>query len=460
MSRYRRVVWNEGMLLTPHHFQQSDNYHEDLLNSRIASLTPYEWGLLDLQINRDAIANGFVEVLSCSGVWPDGLSVSLPQLGPTPDARPVEDHFSASATSLDVYLAIPSKRVGAANFQANGGASSTTIRYLQDSGNVVDETSGENEQQLAYARGNFKILFADELREGYSAIKIAVLERTATGQLTFSDKYVPPALHVGASAWLGNLLRQLVELLIAKSRSLGDKVKQSNTGQASFTAHDTTVFWMLHTINSAIPTMTHLFRTRIVHPERLYREMVAIAGGLMTFAPDRHPKDIVKYDHLDLYGTFRQLEADIRDLLNLGVPERCVPIKLEKVRESLYVGRVNDDQLLKAAEFILGVGATTPEDRLISRVPIVFKIADGDGIDAVINNALMGVTLKHASPPPGPIPSRVGMHYFRLDRNAQDMALTRFWDRIIGLKTIAIYVPHGVPDEFPEAKLEMYAIKP
>ena len=91
MSRYRRVVWNEGMLLTPHHFQQSDNYYEDLLNARIASLTPYEWGILELQINRDAIANGFVEILSFSGVMPDGLAVSLPQMGPTPDPRPVEE---------------------------------------------------------------------------------------------------------------------------------------------------------------------------------------------------------------------------------------------------------------------------------------------------------------------------------------------------------------------------------
>ena len=448
------------MLLTPHHFQQSDNYHEDILNTRIASLTPYEWGILDLQINRDAIANGFVEILSCSGVMPDGLIVSIPQLGPAPDPRPVQDHFAAAATSLDVYLAIPSNRVGAANFQANGGQANTAVRYLQESGTSIDETTGENEQQVAFARGNFKILFADELRDGYSSIKIAELERTATGQLAFSDKFVPPALHLGASPWLGNLLRQLVELLIAKSRSLGDRRRQGGAGQVTFTADDTTVFWMLNAINAAIPVMAHLFRTRIVHPERLYREMISLAGSLMTFSVDRHPKDIVRYDHTDLYGTFRQLEIEIRDLLNIGVPERCVPIPLEKVRESLYVGRVNDDQLLKSAEFILGVAANIPEDRLISRVPVVMKIADGDGIDAVINNALMGVTLKHASPAPGPIPARTGMHYFRLDRNSHDLALTRFWERIIGLKTVAVYVPHGVPDEFPDAKLEMYAIKP
>ncbi|HYE76299.1 MAG TPA: type VI secretion system baseplate subunit TssK, partial [Blastocatellia bacterium] len=111
-------------------------------------------------------------------------------------------------------------------------------------------------------------------------------------------------------------------------------------------------------------------------------------------------------------------------------------------------------------EFILGVSAKIPEDRLIQRVPVIIKIADRDGIDTVINNALQGVNLKHASPAPGPIPARAGMHYFRLDRNAQDIALTRFWDRIISVKTLAVYVPHGVPDEFPDVKLEMYAIKP
>ena len=58
MSRYRKIVWNEGMLLTPHHFQQWDNYYEELLNSPFASLASYEWGVLDIQVNNEAFANG------------------------------------------------------------------------------------------------------------------------------------------------------------------------------------------------------------------------------------------------------------------------------------------------------------------------------------------------------------------------------------------------------------------
>jgi type VI secretion system protein ImpJ len=455
MSRYRRVVWNEGMLLSPHHFQQADNYFEDLLNARVAALLPYDWGVLDVQINRDAIANGSVQLTSCRGIMPDGLVVNIPQTCPEPEARAVGEHFGPTADRLDVHLAVPASRAGTANFQLNGGPGSAAVRYLQEPGVVIDETSGENEQQLAFARPNFRLLFAGELREGYSAIKIAELQRTTTGQLKISEEYVPPALHLGASPWLTNLLRQLIEFLVAKSRTLGERRHQSGAGQAVFTTDDGMVLWVLPTLNAAIPALTHLFRQRIVHPERLYAEMVRLAGALMTLVFDRHAKDLPRYEHSDLYNSFRQLDLEIRQLLEKVDPQRYVPIPLVQERPALYVARVNDDQLLHEAEFYLAVGAQVPENKLIERVPFAIKIADRDGIDVVINNALRGVSITHVTPP-GQIPTRAGLHYFRLDRNDLDMALKRFWDRIIALKTISVWIA----DEFPEAKLEMYAIKP
>jgi type VI secretion system protein ImpJ len=455
MSRYRRVVWNEGTLLTPHHFQQSDNYHEDLVNTRIAALLPYEWGLLELQINRDAVANGAVQLISCRGVMPDGLVINIPQTSPEPATRPVEDNFSPTADHLDVYLAVPAGRVGASNFQANGSIPAPSARFLQEAGTVIDETTGDNEQQLSFGRANFRLIFEGEMREGYSAIKIAELRRTTTGQLTLSHEYVPPALHIAASSWLTNLLRELIEYLVAKSRTLGERRHQSSAGQAVFSTDDGVILWVLPTVNAAIPALTHLFRQRIVHPERLYAEMVKLAGALTSLVFERHAKDLPQYEHQDLYNTFQRLDFEIRDLLERVDPKRYVPIPLTQERPALYVGKVNDEALLREAEFFLAVGANVPENKLIERVPFAIKIADRDGIDVVINNALRGVSVSHVTPP-GQIPTRQGFHYFRLDRNDQDIALTRFWDRVVALKTISVWVA----DEFPDAKLEMYAIKP
>ena len=438
------------MLLTPHHFQQWDNYHDEQLHSRFASLVAYEWGVLDLQLSNESIANGFVELVRCRAVMPDGLIVNIPQTDAAPHRRGVEDHFPPDSEELSVHLCIPSKRAGAAHVQTNGGDRGQMFRYWQETANVIDETTGQNEQQVAFAHSNLRLMFDDELREGYSHIKIAELQRTTTGQFAFNENYIPPALNVEASPWLANLLRQIVEILIAKSSSLADQRRQRTTSLADFTTSEIAIFWLLNTVNASIPGLTHLLRTRLVHPERLYSDLIELCGRLMTFSTDRHPKDIVRYEHTDLYTTFNQLASELRLLLETVIPTRCVQIPLESTRESVYVGRVQDERLLAEAEFFLGVNAKISEGQLIERAPRVIKLASRDVIDAVIGSGLPGVTLTHASPPPSPIPTRIGFHYFGLHKDGV------FWNAIRDSRSVAVYVP----DDLPEEKIELYAIKP
>ncbi len=450
MSKYRKIVWNEGMLLTPHHFQQWDNYHEELLNSRVRSAVSFAYGVLELQINNEAIANANFQITNCRAVLPDGLIVNVPDAEAVPDLRPVGDHFKAETEKLGVHLAIPAMKAGEANFQANGAKAGSNLRYLQEGTLVKDETSGINEQPLAYAKNNLRIIFDDELRDGFTSIKIAELLRTPTGQLKISEDYIPPILNVSGSTWLTNMLRQMVEILITKSGSLGEQRRQRQAGLADFTTSDTGVFWLLHTINSSIPAMSHFFRSPLLHPEKLYLEMAGLAGKLMTFSTDFHPKDIVKYEHDDLYFTFYNLSAQLRQLLETVIPSRCVQIPLEKTRETLYVGRVEDARLLKDAAFYLAVRSQMPEAKLIDGVPRMVKIASRDVIDSVIGSALPGVVLTLANPPPAPIPARVGFKYFHLD------SIGPYWDGIKGSKVLSVYIP----DEITDAKLEMYAVKP
>ncbi len=450
MSKYRKIVWNEGMLLTPHHFQQWDNYHEELLNSRVSAVLPYEYGVLDLQINNEAVANGNFQITNCRAVLPDGLMINVPDAEAVPDLRPVGDHFQPESERLGVHLAIPARKNGEANFAANGAKPNYNLRFLQEGAMVKDETSGTNEQPLAYAKSNLRIIFDDELRDGFTSIKIAELERTATGSLKISEQYIPPILKSSASNWLVNMTRGLVEILITKSGSLGEQRRQRNASLADFTTSEVAVFWLLHTINSSIPTMAHYFRSPMLHPEKLYLALAELVGKLMTFSTEHHPKDIVRYDHDDLYFTFFNLSQQLKELLETVIPSRCVPIPLEKVRDTLYVGRVEDERLLKEAAFYLAVNSPMPESRLIEGVPRVVKIASRDVIDSVIGSALPGVVLTHSNPPPAPIPARVGFRYFMLD------SIGPYWNGIKGSKVLAVFVPDEIPDE----KLEMYAVKP
>ncbi len=437
------------MLLTPHHFQQWDNYYEDLVNSRIRAENSFDYGVLNIQINREAISNGDFQLTNLYAVLPDGIVVNMPDADGVPDLRPIGDHFHPEQESLGVHIAIPAKKVGEANYQANGAPTSKNLRYLQEGALVKDETSGTNEQPVAYAKSNTRIIFDDELRDGFTSMKIAELERTPTGQLKLSATFIPPMLRCSANDWLVNMQRQLVEILIAKSGSLGEQRRQKNASLADFTTSEVAVFWLLHTINSAIPTMSHYFRSPLLHPESLYLSMASIVGQLLTFSVTDHPKDIVKYDHDDLRLTFATLAAQLRDLLETVIPSRCVPIPLEKTRETLYVGRIEDERLFKNAGFYLAVRAKVAEAKLIDSVPRVVKVGSRDVIDTIIGSALPGVVLGHSNPPPAPIPTRVGFQYFKLDTNGA------YWDGVKGSKVISVYVPEELKDE----KVEMYAVK-
>ena len=128
----------------PQHFQQSDRYHESLLNLRMKSIAPLYWGVVDLEINEEGLENGNFMLLSCHGILPGGAPMDIPETDPVPISRAIEEHFDPSLEQLDVYLAIPVERPDAANCSLGDNGSNET-RYATESISVVDENTGDND---------------------------------------------------------------------------------------------------------------------------------------------------------------------------------------------------------------------------------------------------------------------------------------------------------------------------
>jgi type VI secretion system protein ImpJ len=446
MTRYRKVLWYEGMMLYPHHFQQWDNYYEELLDERLAALTPYSWGALELRVNASAVAHGELRLEQCRAVMPDGLLIDVPGRDRAPAARsPIEDFFPSNATHLDVHLAVPARRVRDVNFNAGGNDDGHLFRYGQAAGEVPDETGRGASKEIAFAGSNLRLLFDNEPRDDYSSINIARIVRAPTGRLALAENFVAPGLCIGSSDWLMVMVRKLVDVLTAKSSVLG---KQTRPGLAGFTNSDVRRFWMLHAVNSALPRLAHLRRTPAAHPERLYSEMVELAGALMTLTPEHHPKDIVSYDHRNLYKTFDELSRLIHALLETVLSEKCVLIRLEEKNESVYVGNIQDVSLLDNGEFYLGVHAGVSDEKVIRNVPSVVAISEPEVIDALIESSTPGLPLRHTQP--SDFEPVAGYFYFKLDR------ADSLWQGIKAARGLAVYIPS---DEFPEHKVEMYAVK-
>ena len=93
----RPVHWHEGMFLQPHHFQAADQYARHALRESEDWFHPFGWGLRQVELDRDAIANYTMTLRTCEARFKDGSKVIIPG---DVAVDPVElwSAFSSSAT--------------------------------------------------------------------------------------------------------------------------------------------------------------------------------------------------------------------------------------------------------------------------------------------------------------------------------------------------------------------------
>src|SRR5262245_11794002 len=172
MSWYTKVAWTEGLFLRPHHFQQSDRYHEHLLESRVRYATPYPWGFSQLEIDRDLAQQSKFALRRAAGVLPDGTPFDIPADSPLPPPIVTPDN----AAQQIVWLLMP---VAASNMrEADDREAESAARYIIGSETFIDSTSSlrvEEEVDIAFPRLGFEL--RKTTKPGYIGLGIArVLE--------------------------------------------------------------------------------------------------------------------------------------------------------------------------------------------------------------------------------------------------------------------------------------------
>jgi type VI secretion system protein ImpJ len=453
MKNRHRVVWTKGMFLTPQHFQTQDQFVEDALQFRFAASHYANWGVTELDIDSDGLGNGLFRLNRCGGIMPDGEPFDIPEADDLPPSRSVAEHFPPTRDSLDVFLAIPENRPRARNVTipgaAQGGPSEAppTTRYLAETRMVTDDNAGGEEKPVQVARRTFRLLFEDDYRDGFSCFRIAQVTRNAAGMPVLNPRFVAPSLDLASSAYLSMLLRRQIEILATKSAALSAPRRERGKLLAEFSPSETANFWLLHTVNSYLPELKHIWKVRHGHPEPAYVAMLRLAGALATFSLEARPENLPDYDN-DLGRCFTQLDDRIRDLMETVIPSKFVAVPLEVRDRFIWGGTVTEDQYFRNSQFFFAVSAKMGVDDLIRKVPQLVKISAPDDIQRVIRNSLPGVTLRHTPVPPAAIPMKLDNQYFSLNQGGP------LWDAIKLSRQIAVHAP----GEIVEPRMEILIV--
>lgn len=440
MSKHRRVLWNEGMLLSPQHFQQADRAIHHLLAERFRTANAFDFGLTHLELDREALRNGRMSLIAARGVLPDGSPFALPDEDPLPPPRAIEGHFDSKSDAMLVHLGIPMSRSGRAQLGEAGAPSATAPRFAADAIYLQDDNTGRDEREVMLARRNFALLFPDDAVSEYDALPIAEVVRASDGTYALREGFVPPCLAIGASETLLRHLRAELERLIAKSTELSGKRRERGGGIADFGSGDMANSMQLFSVNTYIPVLSHYIGHRRAHPEQVYLTLASLAGQLCAFSTEFGPRDLPSYEHGALARSFENLHGVLSKLLKTTSVEKWVRIDLEKKDGGVYVGNILDPRLVEpGATLFLGIRADVEEQRLINEVPVKVKIASYDKIDVLIAQALRGVPLLFQRQPPAALPLRAATLYFQLEPKGD------VWETVKGAKNVAIFAPPDIP---------------
>ena len=415
------LSWNEGMLLSPQHFQQNDIYWHEQLAHRTRCLRPYAWGLWDLEIDKQELRKGVLRVLRVQALLPDGLAARFPAQGDDNSLAPLNlnkldeaDKDKLQDKGLTIYLAVPKRMHGAAS------GNSDLRRYVPVPGGVaLDENTGQREIPLDRLRACLELLPKSKLSGGHTYIRL--LRIRGKTEFTLSP-YHPPLLRARAADFLGehSILRRLDDLLL--------KITERAQGQAA----DTAGRRITGALTRVLPSLSIMVKSGEIHPFDLYLQLAQLLGHIaqLSQAPV-HELVMEPYDHNDLKPDFDTMLKRIDGVV-------------AQVRTGM---RSRDFRKLEDGVFEIGLDPAWDPDALL----VELRGADPLGMERWMRNAHIGDAAIHGDlqrrrlPGAGREPAAESLA--KLTPTAQDgvlYALNNHWLPAEDGKTTAVIRKGGV----------------
>lgn len=442
MAGKNRVAWREGMFLRPQHFQAQDRFIDAQLRARVDGVRPWPWGFTELVVDEDLASLGKFGVVRASGVMPDGTPFSIPDELPPPEPLDVP----GDARDAIVSLTLPAQQVGAVEFK-EAGERSWDARFLVEEGEVTDAFSDDRTTEpVEFGRPNLRFGVTRDQTYGRVTLGIARVREVQNKRLMFDDRFIPPTLDIDAALRLRGAVTDIIGRAEQRAEELALRAVEATDGGAETFAS----FLLLQSLNRWVPLLQHLEGLPMVHPERLYESLIAMAGELATLIrPDRKPPPLPRYDHVNPQACFDPVIDLLQSMLAAVFERSALQMPLDNAGPGAYVSKITDHTLYQTGYFYLAVAAATPVEEIRGLFPAVAKIGPVQKMRQIVDSALPGVPLRHTPTPPPQLRVLPGYVYFELDRGVPD------WREFATAPALGLHVA----GDWPQLKMELWCVK-
>ena len=337
------LLWHEGMLLLPQHFQQQAARNELIMNWRLNATAPNSWGLRSMELDNAAMVHGLFRLRQLEAVLPDGFIVQHPNETNQSleiDLSQYQDEFRSSPGLI--YLVLPRTFNGAAGTQ---GELSRFTGYQPPP--VVDAHTGDNEVIIDRCAPNLSLMAGEKPSDQFISLPIAEITcRDETYSLT---RYIPPTLCIDGQSVIGQELESLAKRVREKAIFLHQRVQGLQAEGNDPDANDARD--RLAAILSGLPKLELLLGSSMAHPFSIYTALADLMGALSILNRNTIPPRIHPYDHVNTLKGFDDITSFIHGCLD-NVQERYRVIVFEGIDDGFSLQQLPDETI---STWVLGV---------------------------------------------------------------------------------------------------------
>jgi type VI secretion system protein ImpJ len=340
------VLWHEGLLLAPQHFQESAHRAETLLAYRLAAACPYPWGIARLGVDRAALASGLFRVDELEAVLPDGLVVLYPRA----DELSLELDLKAAGQDVRLGPRVVHLAVAARGRDVSGGGATKRYRSVEGAA-CVDESTGDGAIEIPRMVPAPILLLGDEHGRPPSRrwASLPLAQVAFRDDLFVLDRFCGPRLRVERDSTLHAVGAEIALLLREKAVTLAERLQAPGTEPAAGIGWEA-----VQALARGLPRLEALLASGHAHPFDVFLALADIVGNLTGIARQACLPPLRTYAHDDPLPAYAQAaELIVGAAARLREPYRTV--RFERHGESRFT--LDLPAGLADSELILGVRA-------------------------------------------------------------------------------------------------------
>ncbi|OCH69904.1 type VI secretion system baseplate subunit TssK [Vibrio splendidus] len=399
-----KVVWSEGMFLSPQHFQQQERYLENFTRAYAGQISPQCFGLTELELDRSMLNIGKVAVKRAQGIFPDGTPFEI--------KRGLVLDVPKNTTYKKAYLALPVALPGVVDVGEGQRMRNTLVEHSS-----FDSSREQSEAvKLELAELNIELKLEGQELQDYTLIAVAgVSEHKSEGAVVLNQAFVPQCLHFGQSNYLKDCVADIFAQVQYRARTISTRLQKEHRSK-SYQALMRDYLW-LQALGGWMPKFQQWNQDSTLLTKDLYMECISMVGQLQGLE-GKMPKTFMNWDQNDLYGIFSAVFAELFVLLREVQVDNVTTLNWDT---QLFANRrllrtiVQDRSLFNEGRFIVVATSNIGASRLSEEFPQATKLAGNSDIAGLVRNALSGVALRNLPYAPAELKSKNDAAYFEVD---------------------------------------------